>query len=189
MTDRSADKLDDFRREELSPSDLVAPNFRLYELTKSEIAARQGIDNSFASDRHLQSAVHLAREVLQPIRNAFGPITPNSVYRGQALERALKKRPASWISSSQHTRGEACDVEVVGTSTLDLANWAAQNLADFDQIICECYDPRNGPNAGWVHISLRRPGNGENRQKLLSYVRDPMSARFVYVNGLTSSVA
>jgi hypothetical protein len=172
---------------QVGPQDLIAPNFRIYELTRSETADRQRIPNHFASDDELRSAVHLARCVLQPIRDAFGSFSPNSVYRGQALERALKSRPSSWISTSQHTQGRACDVEIPGKPTLELALWASQHLADFDQIICECYDPRKGPNSGWVHISLLPPGQGSNRREKLSYVLDESTNRLVYVKGFEAS--
>jgi hypothetical protein len=172
---------------DLDPQDLVAPNFRVYELTRSETADRQRIDNRFANDDELGAAVLLARQVLQPIRDAFGSYTPNSVYRGQRLERALKNRPSSWISTSQHAQGRACDVEIPGKPTLELARWASENLADYDQIICECYDPRQGPNSGWVHISLVPPGRGRNRREKLSYVFDPASKRLVYVKGFQES--
>jgi hypothetical protein len=168
----------------LDPRTLIAPNFRAYELTQSELAARRGIPNSFASEQHLRAAIHLARQVLQPVRAAFGSFTPNSVYRCQTLERALKNKPATWVSTSQHAVGEACDLEIVGMATLELAAWARDNLEDFDQIICECYDPRQGPNSGWVHVSLRLPGQGTNRRQCLSYVPDPASGRLVYVDGL-----
>ncbi len=172
----------------LPPRTLVAPNFRLYELTRSDLALRLNIDNRFETVQQLRSAVHLAREVLQPVRKAFGSFSPNSVFRGQALERALKKKPSTWVSTSQHAKGEACDIEIVATPTLDLASWAEQHLKDYDQIICECYDPTQGPNSGWVHISLKAPGTGPNRKQLLSYVRDPGSGRLVYVSGLTAMV-
>ena len=136
------------------PTSKIAPNFALYELTKSETVERQEIDNWFPSEIELQAAVYLCREVLQFTRNEFGPITPNSVFRSQELERALKGKPSNWKSKSQHTTGCACDVEVTGMSTLDLANWLKDNLSTFDQIICECYDPSKGPNAGWVHVSV-----------------------------------
>ena len=97
--------------------------------------------------------------------------------------------PEDWISNSQHTLGYACDIEIAGMPTLDLAQWAAANLPDFDQIICECYDPSQGPNSGWVHISLLPPGAGENRRRPLSYVLDPASGKYVYVDGLQESVA
>lgn len=167
----------------LDPSALIAPNFRVYELTRSELASRRGIANAFASAAHLQAAIHLARQVLQPVRDAFGAFTPNSVYRSQALERALKGKPATWLSTSQHACGEACDIEIAGLPTLELARWAEKHLADFDQIICECYDPAQGPNSGWLHVSLKPPG-GANRRQCLSYVRDPASGRLRYVAGL-----
>jgi hypothetical protein len=168
----------------LDPRTLIAPNFRAYELTQSELATRRGIPNGFANEQHLRAAVHLARQVLQPVRAAFGSFTPNSVYRSQALERALKNKPATWVSTSQHAVGEACDLEIVGMATLALAAWARDHLDEFDQIICECYDPRQGPNSGWVHVSLCLPGHGTNRRQCLSYVPDPASGRLVYVDGL-----
>lgn len=189
MSNRCDEVLAGFELVNVDPRDQVSPNFRVYELTRSELAARRGIDNGFHSDAALRAAVHLARHVLQPIRDQFGAFTPNSVYRSQALERALKHRPASWISTSQHTTGCACDVEVPGVPTLELARWAVEHLPDFDQVICECYDPRLGANAGWVHISLRAPGGGENRRNTLSYIRNPHTGRMVYVSGLKASVA
>jgi hypothetical protein len=164
----------------------VSPNFLVYELTRSELADRRGIPNNFATDSELRAAIHLAREVLQPIRDKFGSFTPNSVFRGHPLERALKNKPETWLSTSQHSRGEACDVEIVGMSTLALAEWARDNLT-FDQIICECYDPAKGPNSGWVHISLKAPGTGENRGQLLSYIAS--HGKMVYVPGLVADVA
>jgi len=191
MTDRIDDALDTFDLAALDPGDRISPNFRIYELTVSELALRQGIDNRFETNDQLRAAIHLARNVLQPIREAFGKAySPNSVFRSQALERVLKRRPATWISTSQHTTGCACDIEIPGVPTLELARQAADILTDFDQIICECYDPRLGQNAGWVHISLCAPGSGlSNRGKKLSYIRDPASGRMVYVAGLQASVA
>jgi hypothetical protein len=185
MTDRSRTPLERLSLASLAPGDLVAPNFALYELTVSDLAARLGIDNRLPDDATLRAAVHLAREVLQPIRDAHGRFAPNSVYRSQALERALKKKRANWVSKSQHTQGCACDVEIPGMKTLELARWARDHLAAFDQIICECYDPRLGPNAGWVHLSLKPPGGG-NRRELLSMIRGATGA-YVYVDGLTAS--
>jgi len=170
------------------PQDRVSPNFRVYELTKSELAARLRIGNRFAGVRELRAAVHLCRRVLQPLRDEFGRFSPNSVYRSQTLERALKRKPANWVSTSQHCAGEACDVEIPGMATVELAQWVARHL-EFDQIICECYDPAKGPNSGWVHISLRPPGTQANRRQLLSYVLDKRSGKFAYVAGLRSTVA
>ena len=170
------------------PQDRVTPNFRFYELYKSDTAERLRIDNRIASARMVRAAVNLCRRVLQPLRDQFGAFSPNSVYRCQALERAVKKKPASWTSSSQHTVGEACDVEIPGMATLELARWVAQHL-EFDQIVCECYDPAKGPNSGWVHISLRAPGGVANRGELKSYIWDKRKGDYVYVAGLQASLA
>lgn len=170
------------------PQDRVSENFRFYELTASELAQRRGIPNAFDSAAQVRAAVYLCRNVLQPLRDAFGRFAPNSVFRSQALERTLKGKPARWTSPSQHCLGEACDVEIPGKATLELARWAAQHLP-YDQIICECYDPALGANAGWVHISLRPPGGAANRKELLSYVRDARSGEFVYVAGLAPTTA
>ena len=189
MTDRQKEPLNNLSLRIIKPEALIAPNFKFYELTKSELSSRLRIANTFPGDVELRAAVHLARNVLQPIRDAFGSFTPNSVFRSQALERALKQKPSGWISTSQHATGCACDVEIPGKSTLELAQWAKDNLPEYDQIICECYDPREGPNSGWVHISLKPPKQGSNRMQLLSYICDPDTGRMVYVQGLRESVA
>lgn len=182
--DLSKTPIDQLMLTGLVPRAMVSANFRAYELTRSDLASRRNIDNGFESEAQLRATVNLARHVLQPVRDAFGSFSPNSVYRGQALERALKNKPSTWISTSQHARGEACDIEIVGMPTLELAIWARDHLADFDQIICECYDPRKGPNSGWVHISLKTPGSGANRRQCLSYVVDKASGKLIYVQGL-----
>lgn len=165
------------------PHDRVSANFRFCELTRSETASRLRIDNSFSGPRELRAAVFLCRNVLEPVRDEFGRYSPNSVFRCQELERALKKKRADWISKSQHTLGQACDIEIPGMPTLELAAWVTRHLA-YDQVICECYDPAQGPNSGWVHVSIVPPGYGENRQLALSYVVDPATGKYVYVNGL-----
>lgn len=185
--DLAAVSIDTIVLEDLPPRTRISPHFRLYELTRSEIADRKGIDNRLPSDNELRAAVYLAREVLEPIRKKYGSFTPNSVFRGQALERALKDKPSGWISPSQHTKGEACDVEIAGVATLALAQWAAKELLEFDQIICECFDPTKGPNSGWVHISLVMQGRGTNRRKLLSYIKDAATGGWIYVDGLRAT--
>lgn len=168
------------------PTDPVSRHFQLFELTKSDLAERRGIANHFPSVAELRNAVHLCREIMQPVRERFGRYSPNSVFRSQPLERALKGKPPSWRSPSQHTRGLACDIEVPGQPNLRLARWV-QDTLDFDQLILECYSAAEGPNSGWVHVSLLPPGLGNNRRQVLSYVRNPRSGAYEYVPGLTES--
>jgi Peptidase M15 len=182
MADLSQLPLAEFPRR-AAPDDLVSPHFTFYELTKSELAARLGIDNSFPGVKEARAAVFLCRNVMEPVREQFGPYSPNSVFRGQDLERALKKKRSDWVSKSQHTLGQACDIEVPNLPNAELAHWVIDNL-EFDQVILECYNPKEGPNSGWVHISCLPPDQVTNRRQVLSYVWDRREQDYVYVDGL-----
>jgi hypothetical protein len=187
MTDLSQLSLKDFPMD-ARVKDLVSPNFRFYELTYSDTAKRYQIDNSFPTRVELEAALNLCRQILQPIREAFLiPFTPNSFFRSQHLERQLKNKPDTWSSNSQHTQGQACDLSVHGIPTLDLADWISKHL-EFDQLICECFDPDKGPTTGWVHVSLK-PSGMTNRKEVLSYLMDREKKRYVYVDGLRDRIA
>jgi hypothetical protein len=160
----------------------ISKNFQYWELVKSETAARNAIDNRVRSTKYLRSVVYVCRNVLQPIRDKFGQFIPNSVYRSQELERALKKKPVTWLSTSQHAKGEAVDIEVPKVTNLKLAEWCTKNL-DTDQVILEMYDPNIGPNSGWVHVSTK-PGGIGNRHVELSYVKQ--RGKYVYVKGFVT---
>ncbi len=186
-TDRTRQSLRQLKLDELKPLDKIAPDFRAYELTRSDLAERWRIKNEMTDKQQLMAAVYLVREALQPIRNEFGPLTPRSMFRSQELDQVMKRKPSGWISASQHTLGSAADIEVIGVPTITLARWAAENLKAYDQIICEYYDPEQGPNSGWVHISLKRPRHGSNRKQVLTYLHDPAIGAMRYVEGLHES--
>mgnify|MGYP001618311276 CR=1 FL=1 len=179
MRNRSNEQLTGFTVQNTRIDDKIAPNFYISELVKSELAIRRGINNWFRTDKQLQTAIRLAREVLQPIRDYAGGFTPNSVFRSQALERALKNKPQTWSSRSQHTKGEAADIEVPPFTTYELAEWISKYI-EIDQLIMEMHDPKI-PSSGWVHVSY----NEHNRGEILSYIPD--KSRFIYVPGLVSS--
>lgn len=186
MADRSRTKLGSLRLADLHPLDLIAPSFRRYELDRSEVALRLEIDNRLPSDAVLRAAVGLARTVMQPIREHYRqPFSPTSLYRCQELEQVLKHRPPGWVSVSPHTAGLACDLIVPGHDTLEVAEWAAANLPDYDEIICERVDPAQGPRSGWVHIALRDPAHGPHRKRQQSELYHAETGRWVRVAGLT----
>ena len=166
---------------DLAPQDRVSRHFQWYELYGSEIAARHGIDNQPVREAVRAAMIETARAILEPARVHYRrPIRPNSLYRCQQLERALKKKPYEWVSRSQHTRGQAVDLEIPGIVNLELAHWVAANLP-IDQVILECYDARQGPSSGWVHAS--HVAGGPNRGEVKSYVCGP-TGKWVYVPGL-----
>ena len=150
----------------------LSKNFTLEEFTKSQTATRMGIDNT-PQGEHLEAAKLLFENVVQPVRDTFGPTIINSGYRGPELNAAV-----GGSAKSQHCNGEAVDIEVPGTANPDLAEWIEENL-DYDQLILEFY--KSGvPDSGWVHVSYKSPET--NRKQSLTAVKQ--DGKTVYLNGL-----
>ena len=124
----------------------LTANFTLAEFEKSQAATRLGIPNSVPEDKIL-SLQALAENVLQPVRDHFGPVIITSGYRSPELNEAI-----GGSSTSQHSQAEAADFEVIGVSNKEVAHWIADNCL-FDQLILEFYTPGD-PNSGWVHCSF-----------------------------------
>lgn len=136
----------------------LSKNFSLTEMQKSQTAERRGIPN-VANNEQIESMVLLAENILQPIRDKFGPFMVSSGFRCPELCIAVGSN-----IHSQHAKGEAADFEVPNIDNLELARWIRDNL-DFDQLILECY---TGGNSGWIHCSYKPEGN---RKQMLTYDR------------------
>ena len=150
----------------------LSEHFNLKEFTKSETAIRKRIDNT-PNLEHTNNLKIVCEKILEPVRKHFGkPVRINSGYRGPALNTAV-----GGSSKSQHCNGEAVDFEIDGLANPELAKWVAENC-DFDQIILEFYDPKEGPNSGWVHASYSK---GKNRKQKLTAVT--VSGKTVYKPG------
>ena len=145
----------------------LSKHFTLEEMEKSQTATRKGIKNK-AGSGEIKNLGDLCYEVLEPVRVKFDkPVTITSGYRSPELSEAIGSK-----STSQHCRGEAVDMEVIGVSNLQVALWI-QNNVDFDQLILEFYTGE--ANSGWIHVSYK---DGSNRKQVLTY--DGKS----YTNGL-----
>lgn len=150
----------------------LSKNFSMAEFTKSQTAERKGIDN-VPQGEHLDAAVALFENVVQKVRDHFGPTVLNSGYRSPELNAAV-----GGSSKSQHCKGEAADIEVPGVPNAEVAEWIRDNL-DFDQLILEAYK-KGIPDSGWVHVSYK--SDGSNRKSVLT--ADFTSGKAVYANGL-----
>ena len=139
----------------------LSENFTMAEFTKSQTAERRGIDNT-PEGEHLDAAVALFENVVQKVRDHFGPTVINSGYRSPELNEAV-----GGSSRSQHCKGEAADIEVPGVPNAELAEWIRDNL-EFDQLILEFYTP-GIPDSGWVHVSYL--ADGKNRGECLTATR------------------
>jgi zinc D-Ala-D-Ala carboxypeptidase len=119
----------------------LTEHFTLHEMTRSETAARKGIRNE-PGQREINALRLLCERVLEPVRAHFGkPVIITSGYRSPRLNTAI-----GGSVSSQHCKGQACDMHVWNTPDLDVAQWIMRSLK-FDQLILE-YPPE-----GWVHVS------------------------------------
>jgi len=150
--------------EEESDDDMLSPNFALKDFIKSETAIRKGIDNT-PTHEHKQALKAVCEHILEPVLANFQqPVRINSAYRGPKLNAAV-----GGSAKSQHCNGEAVDFEIDGLPNPELAQWVSRNC-EFDQIILEFYNPKEGPNSGWVHASYTT--KGPNRRQILTAVTE-----------------
>ena len=150
----------------------LSENFTMAEFIKSDTANRLGIDNT-PEGEHLEAAKELFENVVQKVRDHFGPTVINSGYRCPELNEAVRGS-----KTSQHCHGEAADIEVPGVANGELAQWIVDNL-EFDQVILEFYTPGQ-PSSGWVHVSYK--ADGSNRKKALTASK--IDGKTVYSNGI-----
>jgi len=123
----------------------LSKNFSLGELCKSEVAIRRNIDNT-PSEKVKNNLQILVDNVLQPLRDKFGPMTVTSGYRSPAVNTAVGGSPYS-----DHCLGMAADIEIVGVDNKVLAEYIQDNMK-FTQLILEFYTD-GVPDSGWVHVS------------------------------------
>ena len=150
----------------------LSRNFTLSELIKSDTAIRRGINNNPNAEQ-IEKLKTLCEKILQPVRDHFGRVKITSGYRSPELCVAIGSS-----LNSQHTRAEAADFEVMGTSNAEVFDWIKDNL-DWDQMILEFYTPGE-PNSGWVHCSWV----AENpRKQLLRAYREDGKTRYKPIIG------
>lgn len=151
----------------------LSANFTLKELTKSETATRLGLNNT-PNDEALENLKLLCEKVLQPVRDHFGKsVTVNSGYRSPESNAAV-----GGSKTSDHCKGQACDLEIDGIPNPELAQWIMDNL-DYTQLILEFYTPGGDPNAGWVHVSY--DPNNLKKQELTAV---KVAGKTQYLQGL-----
>ena len=150
----------------------LSANFTLKELTKSDTATRLGLDNT-PDDEALENLKTLCEKVLQPVREHFGKsVTVNSAYRSPESNAAV-----NGSKSSDHCKGMAADIEIVGVANADLAQWIMDNL-EYTQLILEFYTP-GIPDSGWVHVSY--DPNNLKKQELTA---TKVAGKTQYLQGL-----
>jgi len=146
----------------------LSKNFVLSEITHSNTAKRLGIRNE-PTESHLQNMQHLITNLIQPLRDALGPIRISSGYRNPSLNRAI-----GGSVSSQHCKGEALDLqfwEVGQMNNKVIYDWIIKSDIEFDQMINEF-------DFAWIHISLKDKGN--RKQVLEACKNEDGDTKYIY---------
>jgi len=139
----------------------LSPNFTLEELTHSEVAERQGIDNT-PDEKVKANLVRLAR-FLEGVRTALGrPVMINSAYRSLKVNEAVGSKP-----TSQHCIGCAADIKVPGLTPDNIIKELLKTNIEYDQLIRE-FD-------SWVHISI--PNNFADKPRKQVLIIDKSGTR------------
>jgi zinc D-Ala-D-Ala carboxypeptidase len=125
-----------------------APNFTYDEFVRSSTATRLQLNN-IPNNNQWKNIELLAKKVLQPIRNQFGPIRITSGFRSPDVCVAIGSSKRSY-----HTKGQAVDFIPINRDIklVEIIIWIYRNL-DYHELICEYF-----PN-GWIHIAYRESKN------------------------------
>lgn len=149
----------------------ISPNVSYIDSVRSRTAIRLGIENT-PNDTQLTAMKTVALKCYEPIVAHYRFKIPfASFFRCPELNEKI-----GGSENSQHTKGEAMDLDADGTSITNrqLYDWIKDNL-DFDQLIFEHPDDKG--NAAWVHVSYRE---GNNRKQCL--IAKKVKGKTVYVN-------
>ena len=137
----------------------LSKNFSRAEIEHSNTAKRLGISNEM-SDKHLENMQRVIDNLIQPMRDAIGPIRISSGYRSPKLNKAI-----GGSSRSQHSKAEALDLQYwIGGKMNNkvIYDWVLESGVEFDQMINEF-------DYSWIHISLK---SRENRGQVLEAYKD-----------------
>jgi len=130
----------------------LSSNFTLEELTISQTALRNDIDN-IPNEEETENLKQLCINILQPLRDDYQlPLVISSGFRSKELSSLVGSKP-----TSQHCQGSAADFTIPGVDNKKVFKHIIENLP-FDQAILEYY---NEDNSGWIHVSYVISGRGQ----------------------------
>lgn len=135
----------------------LSPHFKLVEFSRSATAQARHIDNT-PNEEQIKNLKFLCDNVLEPLREQFGPIIIGSGFRCPALNTAV-----GGVKNSQHTTGEACDIHLPSIEVGKKYFEFLKKFPIFDQLIWERDNPRS--NHYWIHVSIKR--SGKNRKQVI----------------------
>ena len=132
----------------------LSEHFSYDEMTHSDVAVRQGWDNTpteteLANLTRLSAFLEQVKEVL-----SGKPIMINSAYRSKQVNDSVGSK-----DTSQHRVGCAADIRVPGLTPDDVTKAVIASDLQFDQVIREFNT--------WTHISVPNHENDKPRRQAL----------------------
>jgi hypothetical protein len=129
----------------------LSPNFTLEELTHTDHRQHDNTPN----DVELSNLVRLA-QFLEQVKEVVGgkPVIVNSAFRSKAVNDAVGS-----TDKSQHRRGVAADIRVVGMTPDQVVRAIIEADLPYDQVIRE-FDR-------WTHVSIPNTDEAEPRSMAL----------------------
>jgi hypothetical protein len=145
----------------------LSKNFTLQEMVHSYTAVKKGLLNE-PNEAQIENIRILCENVLQPLRDALGPIYISSGFRSVELNTAI-----GGSSSSQHCalKGAASDIDM-GKRNAEVFNYIKDHLV-WDQMIWEFGDDEN---PSWVHVSYNE---GHNRKQILKAIKQGGKTKYI----------
>jgi hypothetical protein len=144
-------------------TEMLSPNFSLYELTHSDTAERKGIDNT--PSKEITERLRLVANRLEEVRRVLGvPIHISSGYRCPNLNKLV-----GGAKASAHMDGWAVDIQCKGLTPKQVCAKVIAAEIPVDKIIEE---------GSWTHISFDPRLRG---QKLTATFNNGVAS---YTNGI-----
>lgn len=137
----------------------LTEHFTLLEVFRSRTADALGVPNFPEGEDFLEEVLENARalalNVLEPVREIFGPVVVNSWFRSPAVNKIVGGSP-----TSQHLNGSAADVRFLEVPCRTVFLWLLDNKdIVLDQAILEKRE------SIWLHLSYNRLS--KNRREFL----------------------
>lgn len=132
-----------------SNGQMLGKYFSLAEMIASDTATRLAIhDQQFPSAIVIDNLKLLCQKILDPLREAAGPLKISSGFRCEKLNKAVGGQPGS-----QHKIGEAADIKGIDFTNAEIFYLIQKLNLPYDQLIWE-YGTKKNP--AWVHVSYSK---------------------------------
>lgn len=133
----------------------LTPNFTLSELTVSQTATRNGLNNTPGPSQTANLKL-LCVLALQPLRDKLKkPVIVTSGYRSPSVNAAI-----GGARNSAHMSGLAADIYIPGMSSAELMKRIHTMGLPVDQVIDEF--------GSWVHVAVAPKGQTPRREYLIA---------------------